>query len=182
MSIENGKDYRNILNGDPELHMKYKEAIRLTKFKIKVFKSQLRLEKITYDSLKKNEPKRFAHWKPKYKTVSDLDEAYVAGLVDDKDYMYQRYAIWQVYSDRGHINNIAWMESEIKKYEKQLADIENYLKERNREAQKRARKKLERKKHKLAYKRKVRRKKRTAEREQLWRETGIGRYRHYGHK
>lgn len=175
MSIEDGKDYRNWLRGDPELLARNKERKRMLKFKIRVFKTALYNEQKAYEKLLKGVERREKAYKPNFKDRETLDASYVAGLVSDDDYPRERYAIWQCYSDRGHINNMKWIESELAKYEKALADFQELLDNHSRENT-RAREKRRRRHHRhMAYKRRKRREKKRAYKEEL-RE----RYKYYG--
>lgn len=174
MSIADGKDHRNFLNIDQAEYMRNKEALRMLKFKIAVFTRQLKQEQRTYEKLLSTQEKRFNTYKPKFKTREELDAAYLVGAISDEDYSYQRYAIWLVYSDRGHINNLKWLESEKERYEQKLEAFENHLKEQSRtKRQAWIRRQQKRSKH-ATYMRKSRRATRKKELEERWHRYGIG--------
>ena len=78
-------------------------------------------------------------YNPRFRTREELDEAYVAGLLTDREYMRERYAIWLAYSDRGHINNMKWLESEIDHYKRALEALENHIDEKRKASYKRRR-------------------------------------------
>lgn len=174
MSIADGKDHRNFLNIDQAEYMRNKEALRMLKFKVTVFKRQLFQEQRTYKKLLSTQEKRFNTYQPKFKTRKELDAAYLVGAVSDQEYSKQRYAIWLVYSDRGHINNLKWLESELEYYEKKLADFENHLQEQAKtKRQAWLRRQQKRNKH-ATYMRRTRRAARKKELEERWHRYGIG--------
>lgn len=173
MSIEDGKDYRNWLVNEKE-HLAIKEARRMLKFKLHVFKSSLYTEKKNYEKLLSGIERREKAYKPRYKTREDLDAAYVVGAVSDQDYMQQRSAIWQCYSDRGHIANIEWLESEVDKYQNALDDLDSWMAEKKTESRARfERKRTQTRRHNGKRRKKYRREKREAL-ERRWKYYGIG--------
>lgn len=172
---EDGRDVRWFLSIDPEEHARNKEQKRMLKFKIHTFHREIILEQQAYDKLLRGQERRKETYKPTYKTREELDAAYVAGLItDDKEYMRERYAIWQVYSDRGHINNLKWLHEQEDKYKKALEDLEAFAEEKNKESMLRSQKKRQKHKHHMAYKRRKRREKKKAELEARWKYYGIG--------
>lgn len=173
MSIENGKDYRNWLVNEKE-HLAIKEAIRMLKFKRRVFKTALYTEKKNYEKLLSGIERREKAYKPRYKTREELDAAYVVGAVSDEDYMQQRSAIWQCYSDRGHIANIEWLEKELDRYESALADLDQWKEDTKKESARRySQKRWKAKKFNNYRRRRYRQQKREAL-ERRWKQHGIG--------
>lgn len=173
MSIENGKDYRNWLRGDPVQLAETKERKRLLRFKIMTFNYRIAIEKKNWKKLLDGQQGRYEYWKPKYKTREELDEAYVAGIVTDEDYPRERYAIWQVYSDRGHKANLEWLESEQQKYQAELDGFEAFLQKTTKENKK---KYDQRHRKKYLYRRREKRRKaRERIRKDKWKKYGIGR-------
>lgn len=172
MSIKNGRDYRNWLV-NPEEHMRIKEERRLLKFKIQVFNRELKREKKRYESLLDGQDARKESYKPAYQSRKELDEAYVVGAVSDKEYMRNRSAIWQVYSDRGHIANIEWLESELEKYQKMLDSLESYMARKKLESKKRYRQRINARRRFNAYRRRRYRQNKKAELEARWKKYGL---------
>lgn len=173
MSIENGKDCRNWLK-NPDTHMQIKEKRRMLQFKVRVFQRALKQEKFTYEKLKKGEQKRFDAYKPKYRTREELDAAYVVGALTDREYMWERSAIWRVWSDRGHIANIAWLEEELAKYEEALNTLDTWIKEKHDETVKRKQQRYRQKVKHRNYVRNKYRKNKRKELEARWKYYGIG--------
>lgn len=165
MAIEDGKDCRNWLKNKDD-HMAIKEKRRMLKFKLHVFSSALYEEKRNYKKLMTNTERRKQTYKPQYQTREELDQAYVLGAINDKEYMKNRSAIWLVYSDRGHIKNIEWLESEVAKYEGALAELEEWMNEKHEESVRRKRKKQQRKLHHRRYNKHRLRKIRAAEKKE----------------
>lgn len=173
MALADGRDITNWLHGDPEMLARNKEKKRMLRFKIHTFHREILLEQQAYDKLLRGTERRKERWKPTYTNREDLDAAYHAGLVKDEDYTRERYAIWQVYSDRGHIANLEWLHEQEDKYIKALEDFQAYLDEKSRENRKAREKKRQRHRHHMAYKRRKRREKKRAEREARWKKYGI---------
>lgn len=167
MAIEDGKDCRNWLK-DPENYMAIKEKRRMLKFKCRVFSSALYQEKRMYKNLLDNTEKRKKIYNPTYSSREELDQAYVIGAIDDKEYMSQRSKIWQVYSDRGHIKNIEWLESELNKYETALDMLENWREKKKEYTLKECRKIDAQRKHHKAYNRQRLRRIRKVEKQERW--------------
>lgn len=174
MSFADGQDKRNYLKIPEDEFMRNKETLRMLKFKIRVYKTALYNEQRAYKKMLSTQDKRFEQWQPKYKTRKELDDAYLVGAVDDTDYRKERYAIWQVYSDRGHINNLKWLEKMVEVSEKNLADFEAYLQSES-ERRKEAREKRDRlrKRHNM-YIRRYRHKKKKKALQERWEFYGIG--------
>lgn len=174
MSIENGKDYRNWLVGDPNLYARNKEKKRILRFKIRVFERELKQEQKKYDKLLAGTENRKEVWHPIYDNREDLDSAYVAGIVKDEDYPRERYAIWQVYSDRGHINNIKWLTGELEKYKSQLEGFEDFLNGIRKEKRRKIDRRRQVRRRYNNRRRSLRRQKRKAELQERWKKYGIG--------
>ena len=173
MSIEDGKDYRNWLVNEKE-HLAIKEARRMLRFKRTVFRTAYTREKLRYQQLIDGTERREKSYKPMFKTREELDAAYVVGAVSDQDYMKQRSAIWQCYSDRGHIKNLEWIQSELDKYQKALDELDEWTEAKHRETVARNDKKRRQKlKHRRTERNKYRKKKKEAL-ERRWKYYGIG--------
>lgn len=173
MSFADGKDNRNYLNIPEDEFRRNKETLRMLKFKKKVYSVALYNEQRAYKKMLSTQGKRFETWHPRYKTREELDAAYLVGAVDDQEYRYERYAIWQVYSDRGHINNLKWLEEMVEKATNALEGFENHLQDESRQRAM-ARQKRKRLLHKnVVYNRRSRRKKRKRELEERWRRNGL---------
>ena len=173
MAIQEKKDARSFL-WHPEEHMAIKEKMRMLRFQQRSYAIALKKEQKTYDNLLAKQEDRKKSYKPMFETIQELDAEYDKGEMDNKEYMSQRSKIWQVYSDRGHIANIAWLTEELDKVNQKIEAVEN-LKSEFKEAKKKYRPnpKLVRAR-KTAYERKRRRKKRQKEREERWHRYGIG--------
>lgn len=175
MATIEDRDQRNTFNGiSPEEYLRTKERIRMAKFKIRVFKTALRNEQFAYNKMLKTQPKRMNRWHPKYEDRKKLDEDYVVGKLTNEEYAYERYAIWQVYSDRGHINNIKWLEEMLKHYEDALKDINDELEQRRKETNRRRQKRWWQKKKHATHMRRVRRAEKQRKLEERWKRYGIG--------
>lgn len=131
MAIEDGKDVRNFLK-HPDEHMAIKEARRMLRYQIRVFDRAIKHEQKMYDELIEGTERRKQSYKPTFDSLEKLNEAYVIGKVDDKEYMRNRSAIWNVYSDRGHIANLEWLHKERDKYQKRLDHIDDWIDEQRR--------------------------------------------------
>lgn len=153
MSIADGKDCRNWLK-NPEEYMAIKEKRRMLSFQVSVFRRELKREQKTLEKLNSHLQLRIDRWHPRFDSREKLDEAYVAGLVTDRDYMRERYAIWQVYNDRGHNANIAWLSAELEKCETALENLENHIDQRHKDTQRRYRRKIQAHKRKNRLRRK----------------------------
>lgn len=171
MAIEDGKDCRNWLN-HPEEHMAIKEKRRMLRFQVRVFKRELKAEQKKYDTLLAKTADREKSYKPMFDSLEKLNDAYVVGKVDDRTYMSQRSKIWQVYSDRGHIANLAWLQSELDYYQGKLDALEGKMDDLRKLQVKDYPSTIRRKN--ASHKRKVRRKIRRQELQERWRKYGIG--------
>lgn len=175
MATIKDRDQRNTFTGiSQEEYLRMKERIRMAKFKVTVFKRALYNEKAAYKKLLSTQPKRIERWHPKYDSRKKLDEDYVVGKMTNEEYAYERYAIWHVYSDRGHLNNIKWLEEMLQYYEDALQAINDELEDRRKARIKRGRKRELQKKHHASQMRKFRRRKKRNELEERWRKYGIG--------
>lgn len=173
MALKDGKDVRHFLWHEKE-HMAIKEKTRMLNFQRRLYYNALERERKAYDKLVATQDKRKASYKPMFDTLAELDEEYGKGEMEDREYMSQRSRIWQVFSDRGHIANIEWLEFELARVDAKLNAIENVKKEfKNAEKKYRPSPKIARAR-KAAYERNRRRKIRRREREERWHRYGIG--------
>lgn len=174
MSIADGKDHRNFLNIDQAEYMRNKEALRMLKFKITVFKRAVYNEQRAYKKLLSTQDKRIKAYNPRFKTREELDAAYLVGAVSDEDYSRERYNIWLVYSDRGHINNLKWLEEQLAYYEQKLADFENHLQMQAKTKRQAWLRRQQYKSRHATYMRKVRKAERQRKLKERWQKHGIG--------
>lgn len=93
--------------------------------------------------------------------------------MDDREYMRQRSAIWQVYSDRGYFDQIAWLESERDRYKKKLENINDFIIEKRKEKQARGYAKKQAKRKRTANIRRYRKRIRKRELEERWEKYGL---------
>lgn len=175
MATIKDKDLRNSLIGiSQEEFLRMKERIRMADFRIRVFNTALKQERKAYDKLMKSQPKRMEVWHPKYDDIQKLNDEYIIGKMTNEEYVRERYAIWQVYSDRGHENNIKWLEGMLKHYQDARQGIEDELETRRKAGKrKKDRRRAYLKKH-ATHMRKVRRAKKKKELEERWKRHGIG--------
>lgn len=157
-----------------EQYMKIKREIQLLKYQIQFFNKGIRDREKRMKYLEETRDKRIKSYGLKYHTREELDEAYIVGSMTDDEYRKQRVAIWNVYSDRGHIAELKWMTEERDKAQRKLDEINKWREERHKEAcQRKKKKRLKKMKHATAWRRYNRRKRRQAL-EERWRRYGIG--------
>lgn len=173
MALKDDKDIRHLLWHEEE-HLAIKEKTRMLKYQASVFRNELTKQKKAYQKLVDGQERRKVSYAPMFDTLEELNEEYGKGEMEDREYMSQRSRIWQVYSDRGHIANIKWLEEELAKVEAKLAAVEN-VKEQFKDAKKKYKPDPKRERaRKTAYERNRRRKIRKREREERWHKYGIG--------
>lgn len=172
MALKDGKDVRSFLWHEKE-HMAIKEKTRMLNFQASTYRNALTRQKKAYEKLVEGQERREKSYAPMFRTLEELNEEYEKGEMEDREYMRQRSSIWQVYSDRGHIANIAWLEEELAKVEAKLEAIENVKKQFKAYAKKYDDPKAARAK-KTRYERNRRRKIRRKQLEERWHKYGIG--------
>ena len=117
-----------------EEHVRIKRELQLTDYQIRVFEKALRDRKKVLADLRAGEEMRKEAFKCKYRTVEELNQAYIVGAIkDDREYMRQRSAIWQVYSDRNHLKEIEWLETELLRYYRKKENIEALIEKKRKE-------------------------------------------------
>lgn len=173
MSVEDGKDARYMLWYARE-HLAIKDKRRALKFQCSVYGNALTKEKRTYKRLLEGQERRKASYNPMFSTIEELDKAYEEGGMDNKEYMSQRSKIWQVYSDRGHVKNIEWLEHELAVCQGQLDALEAKMEELSKASQRYKAHGRNVRRHKTNYERKRRRNIRKKELEERWKKYGIG--------
>ena len=175
MATIKDKDLRNSLhNISQEEFLRTKESIRMANFRVRVFKTALRQEKAAYKKLLSTQDKRMERWHPKYDDLKKLNDEYIIGKMTNEEYVRERYAIWQVYNDRGHINNIKWLEQMLAIYQGKLDDIEADLEQRRMRHQKRWEQRRAYLKRHATHMRRVRRAEKKRKLEERWKKYGIG--------
>ena len=149
-----------------------KEKYRMLKFQAATYRNRLTQQRKALEVLRAGQDDREKAYKPMFKTTDELWRYYVNSDMSFKDYAYQRSRIWQVYSDRGHINNIKWLEEELAKVEAKIKALDKHVEELTKMSEY-YRPSAERKR-KTDYERKRRRKIRQKEKEERWKKYGIG--------
>ena len=105
---------------DEQQHMRIKNRRKLIEYKIMVYRRELKRERDALEKLIERTQMRKEVYRCIYDSRAELDEAYRAGKLTDKEYIGQRSALWKVYSDHGHNMRIEWLQEELEKCEKQL--------------------------------------------------------------
>lgn len=132
-----------------------RQHLKLLEYQIIVFEREKRNTIKKRDRLVETRDYRAKAYGLRFKSKEELNEAYIAGLVDDLEYRWQRNALWQVYDDRGAEMRLEWIESELKKYKDRQRGLYAYIEELK-EEQKKKGKQRERRHHKRGYYRKTR--------------------------
>lgn len=108
---------------DEEQHMRIKNRRKLIEYQVRFFRRELKKEQTMLEKLDAKQEMRKNVFHCRFDSREELDDEYRAGKMTDKDYIEQRSALWKTYSDRGHTMRIEWLESELAKYEKRLAMV-----------------------------------------------------------
>ena len=174
---DNKKEERRIpyfINYEDE-HMRIKHEWKLTKYQLRFFTKELERRKKYLEKLEANTELRKKAYKCDYSSVEELNQAYIVGAIqDDKEYMRQRSALWQVYSDRGHLKEIEWLEAEILKYQRKMDAIESIMQKKKKRNHEEWDKMVKKRRRKAATMRRYRRRRKQAELEERWKRHGIG--------
>ena len=145
----------------------------MLRFQVATVERALKQEKKTYKKLLDGTERRKESYKPTYTSREELDQAYIVGAVADEDYMRERSAIWNVYSDRGHIANIQWLEETLAKYQYALDNLEAYLTNKRKETIRACEHRRIARKTYNSHRRVMYRKKKREEKEARWRKYGL---------
>ena len=164
----------NWLNDDEDEHLKIKKRFKLLEYKIRFFKRERKRVQKMLDNLIANREMQAEVRGLLYHSRQELDEAYMAGLLEDREYMRQRSSLWHVYSDRGHTAELEWLDSEIEKYETELNALHEWTELKKKESTRKRGMKRQRLRHKTYMQRTRRRRKRKQALEERWRRYGIG--------
>lgn len=163
---------------DPRYEWQEKQVIdmkkkkQLLEFKASTYRNALTRQKKAYAKLIEGQASREKGYKPMFKTREELDEYYDQGTMTPAEYRREKTKIWQVYSDRGHIQNIAWLEEELAEAERKLALFAEKQKEL--ENVKYRYYPSVRRRRKTNYERGRRRRIRKKELQERWKKHGIG--------
>ena len=131
------------------------------------------------DKLNANQEYRAEVYGAKYKSRQELDEAYMLGGMTDKEYMKQRSAIWNAYSDRGYIMRIEWLDQMIDFYQQRLDKIDEWIEVKHKDTRKQIMKRYYKRQKHYAYKRRKRREARSEKKKQEYKELKE-RWKYYG--
>lgn len=157
-----------------EEHVRIKRELQLTEYQIRLFEKALRNRKKVLSELREGEEMRKEVFRCKYRTVEELNQAYIVGAIkDDREYMRQRSAIWQVYSDRNHLKEIEWLETELLKYYRKKENIEALIEKKRKDSLEARRRRYNKRKRWNNYMRKYRKKRKKEELEERWRRYGL---------
>lgn len=156
-----GRQPPNFLHNE-EQHMRIKNERKLTVYQVQMFKRERGRLKRRLRDLDNNQEHRAEIYGAQFKTRKELDEAYILGGMTDKEYMKQRSAIWNAYSDRGYNDRIKWCDQMIEHYQAKLDKIDAWIENQHRETEIKVRKRYMKKQKHYAYKRRKRREARSA--------------------
>lgn len=155
-------------------YMRIKNEIKLLEYQVRCFNREINFQKKKYDSLVAGQESRKESYGLKYNSRKAIDEAYLIGAIDDTEYRKQRAALWYVYSDRGYIARLEWLNKERDKAQAKLDRINEWRKQAKAETVKR----YERGKHARMMernrKRRIRREEYRRRDKERWQKYGIG--------
>lgn len=112
---------------------------RLIEYQIMMFKRELLHEEQMMKELTANEPRRKELYGARYDTLEDLQNDYLTGALRGKAYRHERYMLWLVYSDRGHLDRIDWLKEMIAECEERLGVVNVVMEKYNINEEKRER-------------------------------------------
>lgn len=167
----------NWLGEREDYHMKVKNEKKLTEYQLRIFVRELKHQEKMYSGLVERTPQREKAYKPTCKTREELDQMYMLGAMTDREYMRNRSAIWNCYSDRGYIMRIEWLREQVERYQDKLDRIDQYLVDTRKQTVKACKHRYRVKKNKSKCVVRCRRRKRQRERKQeleaRWKKYGI---------
>lgn len=161
-----------------ERHMQVKAELALTRYQVQMYEREIKRRQHLLDLIIENRPKNIKARGLKYHSREELDQAYLVSDMTTKEYMQQRSALWNVYSDRGHTAEIAWLKEEKAKYQRKLDRIEKWMedtkKQSKRDRNERWMRPIKMRKRHNASARRIRARKRKEALQERWRKYGIG--------
>lgn len=146
---------------DEEQHMRIKRERQLLDYQIRFFTGERNRMQKRLDKLNEGQKRRAETYGITYHSRKELDDAYMVGAIDDHEYMRQRSNLWQVYSDRGYIARIEWLDKMINEHQAKMDAITEWMDQKREESKRAKTRRWLQKKHKAAYYRMWRRKKRS---------------------
>lgn len=121
---------------------------QLLEYQINFFKKEAK--RVEQNWQKSMQPERIEHRRKshglKYDSKEEIQQAYLAGLLDTHEWRKQLAAYWHTYSDRGAEMKIAWLREQQAEYEKQYEALLQLIEEKK--IAQRKRKKKRKKKYK----------------------------------
>ena len=164
---------------DEKQYMRIKRERQLVDYQVKLFSNERRKMQKRYDALQEKTEQRKNSYGLRYNSRKELDEAYIAGVIESKEYMDQRSKLWLVYSDRGYEARLAWLDKMIAHYEGNLKNIDDWIAKKADEREQRQKSKIRKRKKAASYMRRRRRKARREAKEAQYRELKE-KYKYYG--
>lgn len=112
-----------------ETHTRIKRHYDLSRYQLMIYGRELEKERKALakleDPVKVEERKK--SYGLRFDTRKDLEEAYLVGAVTFQEYRYQKRALYIVYSDRGHLDRIEWLEEMYAKAQERYKLSERYV-------------------------------------------------------
>lgn len=116
-----------------EQHVYVKRKRQLIEYQIGMFKRERNRIQKRYDHLVETTEDRKKSYKLLCDTREELEHLYRTTDMDDFTYMQQRSWLWLVYSDRGAIDRLKWLDEMIEDCEMRLEAVDDWRR-RQREA------------------------------------------------
>lgn len=148
-----------------ERHQAIKHRKKMLEYKVGFFQREINRQTKKKKEREANFENRKARWKPKYASWDELNEAYIAGGMSDKEYDVQRKAIWIVYHDYDVPEKLAWLEEMQAPYKAELEALEEWMEDTKKKTAKELQKKYNREKARKKRKAKKRKERRQEEKE-----------------
>lgn len=163
-----------------EKHVYVKRKRQLVEYQISVFRRERNRIQKRYDHLVATIEDRRKSYKLLCDTREELEHLYRTTDMDDLTYMQQRAWLWQVYSDRGAIERLKWLDEMIEEYTMRLEAIDTWRQTQRAESQRRSKEARRKRNAYNAYHRRRKRRIRTMKRNQEYKERKESMW--YGHR
>lgn len=141
-----------------ERHMYVKRKRQLIEYQISVFRRERNRIQKRYDHLVETIEDRKKSYKLICDTREELEHLYRTTDMDDYTYMQQRSWQWLVYSDRGAIERLKWLDEMIEEYTMRLEAVDTWRAQQKKETERKNNEKRQKRARYNAYFRKRRRK------------------------
>lgn len=140
-----------------ERHMYVKRKRQLIEYQISVFRRERNRIQKRYDHLVETIEDRKKSYKLICDTREELEHLYRTTDMDDYTYMQQRSWQWLVYSDRGAIERLKWLDEMIEEYTMRLEAVDTWRAQQKKETERKNNEKRQKRARYNAYFRKRRR-------------------------